>query len=289
MTSISSISSKNEDLETELNGASIDTELQATGFIGKAYIYDEEVFVDTTTGEGYDTVIKHMRGYIDWYSGKIRLAGFEREDIKQLIVMILLDGIRRYNPGLKIAGQKIRLSTFLYVHLKNRIITRIKEETKQSSNANYNEIMYRFICPCGASYRAHKYDAPKKTCDSCKMNVGNFWKIRPDHYEPMSLDSVLENTEDGEGFRVQYTGHKSNVIDFFGRVDEAEDAVKDMDFHSVLKKEDPTTRKIADLIYTKDYSITDAAKEVGLSCWATSLRLKRLKDKKHIKEYFLEQ
>src|SRR5271166_6614326 len=90
------------------------------GFVGKAFIYDEEIFINTITGEGYDTVVGKMKNYIDWYSGKIRLAGFDREDIKQLIVMILLDGIRRYNPQLK-----IKLSTFLYVHIRNRIISRI--------------------------------------------------------------------------------------------------------------------------------------------------------------------
>jgi len=94
-------------------------------FVGKAFVYDEEVFINTITGEGYDLVIKKMKNYIHWYSGKIRLTGFEREDIKQLIILILLDGMRRYNPFLK-----IKLSTFLYVHIKNRIVSRIKEEMR---------------------------------------------------------------------------------------------------------------------------------------------------------------
>ena len=65
--------------------------------------------------------------------------------------------------------------------------------------------------------------------------------------------------------------------------------MRDFDIFNILSSEDDITRKIASLMYSKDYSITDAAKEVGLTCWAASLRLKKLKNKKHIKEFFLNK
>lgn len=267
----------------------IDTSLpneedKSHNFVGLAQIYDEEIFIDTRTGVGYDLVVGKMKNYIDWYSGKIRLAGFDRDDIKQLIVMILLDGIRRYNPTLK-----IRLSTFLYVHIRNRIISRIKEETRQSLNATYNAPNYKFICPCGVAFLSNREDA--RQCAVCKTPVSDTWTIHAEHIEPVSLDGIMSSQNEDESSdkvsRIHYNGQQSSLIDFFGKVENIDDINRDLDFSSVLNDEDEVTRKIAELMYNEDYSITDAAKEVGLTCWAASLRLKKLKSKKHIREFFL--
>lgn len=261
------------------------------GFVGKAFIYEHEVFIDTFTGEGYNIVIRKMKSYIDWYSGKIRLSGFEREDIKQLIVMILLDGIRRYNPNLK-----IKLSTFLYVHIRNRLISRIKEETRQSLNATYNEPLYKFICVCGNSVIKNKNEILHIVCILCNAKIDNKWIIRPEHNNPSSLDNILTSTNDDDNFNetdkvalISYNGRLNHLIDFFGKIDTTDDVDRNLDFSNILNDEDLTTRKIAELMYSKDYSITDAAKEVGLSCWAASLRLKKLKSKKVIRDFFLPQ
>ena len=49
---------------------------------------------------------------------------------------------------------------------------------------------------------------------------------------------------------------------------------------------DAKTSKIIELIYLNDYSIKDAAEEVGLSGWAASMRLKNLSKNRMIKELF---
>lgn len=253
-------------------------------FIGKAFIYDEEIYINTMTGQGYDRVISKMKAYINWYSGKIRLAGFDREDIKQLIVTILLDGIRRYNPTLK-----IKLSTFLYVHIKNRIISRIKEETKQSLSATYIETIHRFICPCGVSIMASKKEAAP-ICGSCKKTFDSSWTIYAEHIEPLSLN-IKETQDEGGTGRTEYE-HDSesfNSIDIFNRTPTIEDIDRQLDIMKIINSKDDTTYKIAKLMYNDDYSITDAAQEVGLSCWAASLRLKKLKNNKAIKEVLLNK
>lgn len=283
---LSEIENAGEDFES-IFSMDIDSlaEDKIPGFVGKAFIYDEEIFIDTTTGEGYDVVVRKMKNYIDWYSGKIRLAGFERDDIKQLIAVILLDGIRRYNPQLK-----IKLSTFLYVHIRNRIISRIKEETRQSLNATYNAPQFKFICPCGVAFMSNKDEAKK--CITCKTPIDATWIIRAEHIEPVSLDGIMSMNDDESGdkaSRVQYNGRPNSLIDFFGKISTAEDIDRELDFSNILNEEDNVTRKIAELMYNEDYSITDAAKEVGLTCWAASLRLKKLKSKKHIREFFLNK
>lgn len=285
---LSEIENAEQDFESVFS-LDIDNSLQGDkihGFIGKALVYDEEIFINTFTGEGYDVVISKMKNYIDWYSGKIRLAGFDRDDIKQLMAMILLDGIRRYNPQLK-----IKLSTFLYVHIRNRIISRIKEETRQSLNATYNSPQYKFICLCGASFSSNKDDAT--CCKTCKTPVDENWTIRAERCEPISLDSIMSSMNDDESSdkasRIHYNGQQNGLIDFFGKINSTEDIDRDLDFSNIFGDEDKITRKIAELMYNDDYSITDAANEVGLTCWAASLRLKKLKNKKHIRDFFLNK
>lgn len=270
----------------DVDAITAETDDRPRNFIGKALIYEDEVFINTETGQGYDEVVTKMKPYIDWHSGKIRLAGFDRDDIKQLIVVIMLDGIRRYNPTLK-----IRLSTFLYVHVRNRLISRIKEETRQSLNATYNTPHYKFICPCGASFSSSKDEA--KFCKTCQTPVSSSWTIRAEHTEPVSLDGIMSSANDDDSSdkasRIHYNGRHNSLIDFFGKVESTEDIDRDLDFSNILSGEDEVTRKIAELMYNEDYSITDAAKEVGLTCWAASLRLKKLKSKKHIREFFLNR
>lgn len=284
------IEKANEDFDSIcLMDVEIDDEDKERGFAGNALLYDECIYINTFTGEGYELVVNKMRKYIDWYSGKIRLSGFEREDIKQLIVLMLLDGIRRYNPELK-----IKLSTFLYVHIKNRMISRIKEETRQSLNATYNEPSSKFICPCGTAAVLNKNDALNYKCISCKIVLDENWLIRAEHHEPISLDGIMsaansdDDSADNVSSRIDYSGKKNSFIDFFGKIDTTEDVDHSLDFSNILREEDITTKKIAELMYHDDYSITDAANEVGLTCWAASLRLKKLKNKKHIQEFFID-
>lgn len=260
----------------------IEVSNEKRGFVGKAYVYDEEIYINTNTGDGYDRVVEKMKDFIEWYASRIRLSGFDKEDIKQLMYMILLDGIRRYNPE-----KHIKLSSFLYTHIKNRIATRIKEENRQSLNATYNESFYKFVCPCGTSFIATKKDGMTINCGNCKRKINDEWKIRLKQFKPISLDMLVMSKNEEEdkiygreldnGFFENNTKNLNDMIE----------NVKDLDV--LLKNENPLTRKIAELIYYKDYSITDIAQESGLSCWAVSLRLKKLKQKKNIREFFLNR
>ena len=259
------------------------------GFIGTALIYDQEVFINTFTGEGYDVIAAKMKNYINWYSGKIRLAGFDRDDIKQLIATILFDGVRRYNPSLK-----IKLSTFLYVHIKNRIISRIKKETRQSLNATYNDPNFKIICGCGVSFVATKQEAFQMQCVGCNKKIDNACIMLAEHCEPISLDCILSISSDDHNDSypnktINIYNNKSGIIEFFGRSDTIDEIDKNLDLKSILCDEDELTCKIAELMYYKDYSITDAAKEVGLTSWAASLRLKKLNTKKRIREHFINR
>ena len=52
---------------------------------------------------------------------------------------------------------------------------------------------------------------------------------------------------------------------------------------------DNKTSKIIELVCLRDYSIKDAASEVGLSGWAASMRLKNLSKNRVIKDLFQDR
>ena len=60
-----------------------------------------------------------------------------------------------------------------------------------------------------------------------------------------------------------------------------------LDLFKLLRSEDDKTRRIVELVYG-GYSITEAADEVGMTCWAASVRLKKLGAKKHVREFFVD-
>ena len=49
----------------------IDSEDNIIGFVGKVRLYDEDIFVDTRNGNGYDAIIVKMEKYITKLSYKI--------------------------------------------------------------------------------------------------------------------------------------------------------------------------------------------------------------------------
>jgi RNA polymerase sigma factor (sigma-70 family) len=247
-------------------------------FIGKAIVFNEEIYINTLTGMGYNKIIDKMKNYIDWYSKKIRLSGFEKDDIKQLICMIILDGVRRYNSDLK-----VKLSTFLHIHIRNRLFSRIKQEMRQSLNATYNETLYKFICSCGAWFISNKKDAISSKCILCKKIVDETWITYAEHYEPTSLDAINDEDENRHNKKFRY------AYDLFEKNDTIELANKNIDIVKLFNNESKTMQKIAELIYYQDYSVSDVAREIGLSHTSVSLRLKRLGKKEHIREYFVNR
>lgn len=238
-------------------------------FIGKAFVYDDEVFVDTTTGKGYDQVIEKMKEYVNWYSGKVNLLGFDKDDIKQLIVVYLLDGIRRYDPN-----YKIKLSTFLCVHVKNRMISRIKDDMRESKNATHNEQLFRFKCECGFSFTTTKQEGMNSECIQCKKKVSKSWDIKVEHNSALLTDATYLLGDAGDNRDIN---HDKETIQ---KIENA------LDISALLKKEDHITRSIGELML-KDYSITDIAKELNITGWGASLKLRRMGNKERIKDFFI--
>lgn len=244
-------------------------------FAGDVLVYDQSIFIDTNNGIGYEDVVNAMNPYIEWQASKIKLNGYDRDDIKQFVIMTILDGIKKYDPT-----YNTKLSTFLFIYVKNRIISKIQKQTNQSATATYNNVIYKFICKCGAYFISNKEEATKKECHKCKTLLDSTWIARPIRTQVMSLDNLTDsygelNIDKNISQSLMKTSSHINDIDSInGKID----------INTIIEMEDEITGRIIDLVCNNDYSLTDAAKDIGMSCWATSLRLKNLKHKKYIQE-----
>lgn len=241
-------------------------------FIGKAWVYDKEIFINTLTGDGYDDVLVQMSEYIERQVRKLKLSGFDHNDVRQLLISFLFDGIRRFS-----LSYGIKLSTFLDVHIRNKIVSRIKTDTAQSLNATLDKQIFRIICECGNIINAYKKDIEKIVCESCNKKLNKNCKIYHKKILPASLDTLLISES------TQLEKHNS----FFNTTDEIERINKKLDFDKLLSGEDEITRKIAELLYD-DYDIKEAAQEVGITGWQATLKLRKLRNKKRFVEYFIE-
>lgn len=233
----------------------VEEELEQTisGYVGTVQIYNESVFINTNTGEGYDIVVRKMKDFIEYFASKIRFDGFDRNDLKQLIVSLMLDGIRRYDPK-----YDIKLSSFLHVHVKNRIISRIKRETRPSLNATLNKDVALYTCACGQTTRLTKDEEVIIYCRSCGQVFNEKWKVKDEKNFLIPLSSMTK-TENGYSDDDYYgaSAKHSKGIDFFVNTTTLESVDKDMDFCKAFGLEDRKTFEIAKLIYFDSYTITD--------------------------------
>ena len=218
------------------------------------HVYNEIMLVDTKTGEGITRVLKKIDPLLCKMSCKFYISGHSFDDLKQELTIMAIEGIRSYNPS-----KETKLSTFLQTHLTNKLISRIKSQNKMSKNA--------FALSKDKSENDEKYF---KAHDEVSFTQCNYL-LNKDSGE----DSILfENNiaEDGKLFNGVKKDY--NSVDF------------EISFKKILESLDDKTAKILELIYYKDYSLSDAAAAVDLTHWAAVVRLKKLAEKKYMQEIF---
>jgi RNA polymerase sigma factor (sigma-70 family) len=216
-------------------------------FKGYVKMYDDVYYVDTETGEGTEKVLKKMDPLLCKMASKTYMPGYTFEDIKQELAIMAIKGIKSYD-----ATRATALSTFLHGHLRNKLISKLKSENKMSNDANliYTEDK------SGAKIRRAKEELSFSQCGS-KYNDG----------EEVPFEYSLEESD---------SFYKSPVRRY-------DDVNFEVSIRKISKNLDKKTSKILELICFEDYTIKDAAAEVGLSGWAASIRIKNLAKKHSIK------
>lgn len=95
-------------------------------------MYEESIEINQKTGYGFDRIIKKIEPFISSQAYSFSIPNSSIEDIKQDIYVIVIQGIKNFNPE-----KKTKLSTFLHTHIINKMISKMKSSYKKSKNASY--------------------------------------------------------------------------------------------------------------------------------------------------------
>ncbi len=144
-------------------------------FKGVVRMYDESVYIDTSTCEGYGRILERIDPLLCKMASKTYISGSNFEDIKQDLSVIAIEGINSYDPK-----KNVKLSTFLHIHLRNKLISKIKSANKLSNDASFFKTNKdgMFVCHCGNSMTPPT-DKESITCDECgKVHSGFYRRSR---------------------------------------------------------------------------------------------------------------
>lgn len=209
-------------------------------------MYDEKIFVDTTTKQGYKRVLERIDPLLCKWSSRTYLPGYSYDDIKQELSVIIVEGINAFDPS-----KKVKLSTFLHTHLRNKLISKIKSINKLSNDA----------CALRGNQNKSGEEAVKHRRSREELNFTSMAKVDPSSGEEYcEFQDTLANSdalysEDGTIFE---------RIDLELAIGKLE-GILDEKTYAILRK-----------VCLEGFSIKDAANDVGLTGWAASMRLKKL-------------
>jgi RNA polymerase sigma factor (sigma-70 family) len=223
-------------------------------FEGYVEMYEEKVYVNTETKEGYARVLERIDPLLCKWSARTYMPGYTFEDIKQELSMIIIEGVNAFDPE-----KKVKLSTFLHTHLRNKLISKIKSVNKLSNDA------------CSLRNLDDTEDGPSEKMKYRKsreeLAFSSMVKIDPGSGEEYSeFQNTLSNAD----------ALYSDDGTIFERID------LELAINKIARMIDPKTHTILKMVCLDGFSIKDAAKEVGLTGWAASMRLKKLKKYKII-------
>jgi DNA-directed RNA polymerase specialized sigma24 family protein len=219
-----------------------------------AKVYDKKYRVNMKTGKNFDKVMSKIEPLVNKLAKEYTKSfdGMAYEDLKQEIFVMALEAIRNYDQN-----KGVKLSTFLHVHLNNKLIS-----------------MYR-------AKHAQKHGASILTIEEQQGERLNFYAI-----SPRSLSFHI-SAQRGAGESSQAL----DVVPENGKLFYAKNDFEKIDFRLSLEsliekyknRVDPITRKCIEDIYFKDMTIVDSIplrnkkkKTKVLSGWAMSMRLKKL-------------
>lgn len=227
------------------------------GYRAYVEVYDDKFYVDTNTGEGFDKVLAKIDPLLNKFASTMYIPGYKFEDAKSELSIIALEGIMAFDPH-----RDVKLSTFLHKHLNNKKISFLKSENKMSNDAY------------ALQTKGNKEESgPKIRKVREELYFSQFKPVNGFDSQNVPFENTI--SEDGK------TGSDSTLIK-----NKLEKSEFEKSLDKVCQKLDDKTRKIIELMYYNDYSIKDAADEVGLSGWAASMRLKKLAEKSCIRDIF---
>jgi hypothetical protein len=165
------------------------------------------------------------------------------------------------------------------MRVNRRLINELRNKNRSSKNATMLNINnYSITCSCGVNFMATINSEDKTTeCPGCGKNISRGKK------RAINISEVNETSLDMSGEEIENLGcfseFRSNKIF-------SDDIIKSQDLEKWLEQEDPRVIKIIELMCLYDYSVSSAAKQVGLTSAGANLKLKSLRRKKIVRDLF---
>ena len=238
-----------------------------SNYKGEVHMYDEVILVDTKTGRGVDRVIKKITPLIDGMASRSHITGYSFEDIKQEICLLVVDGVKKYDPS-----REVKLSTFLHWHLKNKFITKLKSLNTMANDATSTRDEKIESCPCGGDIERN---SKRETfvCSSCKKIHKAVYRSSRRELIFSEMKSSSQGEDDG-GDYINYVSADDSIFPSkFGNIAGLETKIFFEKLEAVL---DEKTAKILRKFCIEGTTMQEAARAVGMTGWAASVRLKRI-------------
>lgn len=228
-------------------------------------MYEESIFVSTKTKEGYQRVLERIDPLICKWASKTYMPGYTFDDIKQELSLIIIEGVNSFNPN-----KKVKLSTFLHTHLRNKLISKLKSVNKLSNDA-YSMSPSSELCSCGGLIKINESIA---RCSQCKSEHDTSYRKSREEL----IFSSMPKTDPGNGEEYAEFQNSLSQSDSLYRPFAGDHEIADLNM-AIARLErvvDDKTFTILKMVCIEGYSIKDAGKNVGLTGWAASMRLKKL-------------
>lgn len=254
-------------------------------FKGTVKLYNEEFYIDANTGEGLERAIKKIDPLLCKMASKTYISGCSFDDIKQELAIMAINGIRAYD-----GSKNVKLSTFLHIHLNNKLGSKIRSDNKMANDADNSSISYTADsekCECGGKFLKPRIGSPKqglRRCDSCGKISHRMRRIKGEvPFSYINSKRASSNSDDSRLF--EHSIAESGAMFMPSMTSDGKAAFLES-MRKLNRFMDEKTYRVLELICLEDYSIKDAAEEVGLNGWAVSIRLKKLARNKHIRDMF---
>ena len=239
-------------------------------------MYDEDIYVDTNTKQGYDRIIERINPLLCKWASRTYMPGHSFEDIKQELTILVIEGINAFDPS-----KKVKLSTFLHTHLRNKLVSKIKSFNKLSNDAcSLHDEIAGEICDCGGKIEKKTitnylgFAEDKWVCQSCELAFSSNLRKSKGEINFSSMPKI--DMSSGE----EYLDFENTIEEKSSLYFDDKDGYERADLLLMLgkmeKKVDDKTFAILKMVCIEGYSFKDAAEKVGLTSWAASVRLKKL-------------
>jgi RNA polymerase sigma factor (sigma-70 family) len=238
-------------------------------------MYDEKIFVSTKTKQGYDKVLKKIDPLLCKWASKTYMSGYGFEDLKQELSIIIIEGVNAFDPE-----KKVKLSSFLHNHLKNKLISKLKSVNKLSNDAyGLTEETTKSICSCGGIF------SEKGKVNVCKECGNEYGPVYRSSREELIFSAMPKRSPSSGEEYMDFESSLSVSDGMFSTNGTPYDKIHlDMAIERLSSQVDAKTLTILKMVCLDGHSIKDAAKRVGLTGWAASMRLKKIKTNRIIND-----